>query len=49
MEASRKRVKDRETWMPSLLEELGSKVGLENSDSLTGSISAEAGVSTASP
>ena len=36
------------TGMPSLLQELGSKVQLENAESLTGSISAEAGVSTKS-
>lgn len=34
------------TWMPSLLQKLGSKVGLKNAESLTGSISAEASVST---
>lgn len=35
-----------ETGMPSLLQERGSKVQLENAESLTGSISAKAGVST---
>lgn len=33
-------------WMPFLLQELGSKAELENAESLTGSIPAEAGVST---
>lgn len=39
-------MRDTGTWMPFLLQELGSKIGLENPESLIGSISAEAGVST---